>query len=148
MVFVFSVSVDNLDEVLEQTDLAAELVESTISEKLAKIVELIIIEAKSNLQNNRAIVSGDLMNSLKVFDEGKYTIEFGSDKDYAFWVEYGRGPVFPVNKKVLHWVDPETGKDVFARYSGPTTGIHFMESAMLKYMPMLGEFLKDMNPQE
>lgn len=148
MVFSFAISADNLDEVLEQTDLAIQLVEATIAEKLQKIVELIIIEAKSNLQNNRALVTGDLMNSLKVFEEGKYTIEFGSDKDYAYWVEYGRGPVFPVNKKVLHWIDPETGKDVFARYSGPTQGIHFMESAILKCMPLLGEFLRDMNPQE
>jgi hypothetical protein len=40
------------------------------------------------------------------------------DIPYARWVLEGRGPVKPVNKKVLHWVDAN-GKDVFAKSVGP-----------------------------
>jgi len=39
--------------------------------------------------------------------------------DYARWVIEGRGPVLPKEKKVLHWIDPDTGKDVFAKSAGP-----------------------------
>ena len=38
---------------------------------------------------------------------------------YARWVIEGRGPVRPKRKKVLHWIDPDTGKDVFRKSVGP-----------------------------
>ena len=41
----------------------------------------------------------------------------------------GRGPVRPVNAKVLHWVDAQ-GKDVFSRYSGPVAPRHIRENSM------------------
>jgi len=38
---------------------------------------------------------------------------------YARWVIEGRGPVRPVRAKMLHWIDPDTGKDVFRKCVGP-----------------------------
>jgi hypothetical protein len=39
---------------------------------------------------------------------------------YAKWVIDGRGEVRPTRAKALHWIDPVTGKDVFAKRSRPT----------------------------
>lgn len=49
---------------------------------------------------------------------------------YWNYVNDGRGPVRPINAKVLHWVDPKTGEDVFAMYAGPTAPQHIRENAL------------------
>ena len=38
---------------------------------------------------------------------------------YAKWVLEGRGPVRAKKGKALHWIDPDTGKEVFAKRVGP-----------------------------
>jgi hypothetical protein len=53
--------------------------------------------------------------------EGKY---------YFNWVNDGRGPVHPIHAKALHWIDPKTGKDVFAAYAGPSAPRHIREKAL------------------
>lgn len=49
-----------------------------------------------------------------------------------YWnlVNDGRGPVRPVHAKVLHWIDPVTGKDVFSMYSGPVAPRHIRENSI------------------
>jgi hypothetical protein len=56
-----------------------------------------------------------------------------SEDGTYYWtiVNNGRGPVRPVNAKVLHWIDPETGKDVFAMYSRGVPPVHMRENAIL-----------------
>jgi hypothetical protein len=49
---------------------------------------------------------------------------------YWTYVNDGRGPVYPKNAKVLHWIDPKTGNDVFARYAGPSAPRHIREKAL------------------
>lgn len=41
----------------------------------------------------------------------------GKAKPYAFWLEFGTAPhwIAPKDKKVLHWIDPETGEDRFSK---------------------------------
>lgn len=55
-----------------------------------------------------------------------------SESGVFYWniINDGRGPVRPVNAKVLHWIDPKTGKDVFSRYSGPVAPRHIRENSI------------------
>jgi hypothetical protein len=60
-----------------------------------------------------------------------YNLAKSSDGTY-YWniINNGRGPVRPVHAKVLHWIDPKTGKDVFSMYSGPVAPRHMRENSM------------------
>jgi hypothetical protein len=60
-----------------------------------------------------------------------YNLAHSSDGTY-YWnmVNNGRGPVRPVHAKVLHWIDPKTGKDVFSMYSGPVAPRHIRENSL------------------
>jgi hypothetical protein len=59
-----------------------------------------------------ALVEGGAIIAL-VYNDAR-----SDDGTYYFkFVDGGRGPVRPINAQALHWVDPQTGKDVFAQYS-------------------------------
>ena len=92
---------------------------------------MIVDEARSNLQNNTNINSGDLLASINIlFDDGE-SIYVGSDMPYAGHIEFGRGPVFPKDPTGwLHWIDKTTGKDVFAKKAGPTEPSPFLQPAV------------------
>jgi hypothetical protein len=62
----------------------------------------------------------------KIFNDAQ------SEEGLYYWdlVNNGRGPVRPINAKALHWVDPKTGKDVFAKYAGPSAPRHIRESSI------------------
>lgn len=123
----------SLDEVDKLTQQVIDNAGKAIAEQLVNLVENILAEARSNLQNNSSVVTGELVGSLKIFDVTENSIVFGSDKEYAAYVEYGRGPVEPVNKKVLHFkID---GKEVFTGYAGPAEPKPFLEPAVLRYLP-------------
>jgi len=97
------------------------------------LLEKIIADARSNLQNNGSVVRGQLLASIKILDRlGDLDAVVGSDLEYAYWVENGRGIVEPVNAKVLHWVDKVTGEDVFAMRSGPSEPMPFLEPAVIE----------------
>ena len=66
-------------------------------EILRETAELIIQEAKSNLQNNTNIDSGTLLASISIIEEGDNYISVGSMEPYAGYIEYGRGPVRPLD---------------------------------------------------
>lgn len=137
-----------LNEALKEGDMDVERLEQA-KEYLRNLGEAIVSEAKSNLQNNTSVVTGHLLSTIRVFDElssengDGITIVVGTDADYAEYIEYGRGPVRPVNAMALHWIDPETGKDVFAQYAGPTEPQPFMEPAVLKYTEMYPSVLAE-----
>lgn len=50
-----------------------------------------------------------------------------------YWslINNGRGPVRPIHAKALHWIDPTTGKDVFAKYAKGVPPRHMRESAII-----------------
>ena len=52
----------------------------------------------------------------------------GTNKWYAKFTEYGRGPVKPVRKKALWWPDIYGGKPV--PYAGPAPAQHWVEKAV------------------
>ena len=99
------------------------------------LCETIVAEARSNLQNNTNINTGDLLSSIRIIDEGDDYIIIGSDKEYAGYIEYGRGPVRPLKEGGwLHWIDKTTGKDVFAKFANAVEPSPFMEPAVVKHM--------------
>lgn len=122
-------SMDALEQL--KTDFS-EVLRAAFTNLLQEIVD----EAKGNLQTNSSIVSADLLNSVQVFEVGENAMGgmygiVGSELEYAVFVEYGRGPVRPVVARVLHWVDPETGEDVYSMYAGPTQPAPFLEPAVI-----------------
>ena len=105
--------------------------EQLAHDELLKIADKIVDQARSNLQDNTNIDSGTLLASIKVlFDDGT-SIFVGSDLPYAGHIEFGRGPVFPLDPDgYLHWIDKDTGKDVFAKSAGPTEPSPFLAPAV------------------
>lgn len=72
--------------------------------------------------------TGALAESIHVeqFDDGSWLVVVG--EDYGKPVEYGRGPVFPVDAEVLRFeID---GEVVFAAYSGPAEPQPFLRPAI------------------
>jgi hypothetical protein len=68
--------------------------------------------------------------SIKILEETPEMIILGSELHYAVYVEYGRGPVVPINAKFLHFVTKD-GKEVFTKYVGPAEPRPFLEPAVI-----------------
>lgn len=107
--------------------------DQTIEEILDNIDNEIIFEAKNNIQQNQNINTGSLLASIQVLekDTRKHEHTIGSDQPYAYYIEYGRGPVFASEGKTLHWIDKTTGKDVFAKSAKATEPQPFLEPAII-----------------
>ena len=112
-------------------------IEKGIDKKHADIIhtigETIVFEARSNLQNNTNINSGHLLSTIRILAEDESSIWVGTDADYAWYIEYGRGPVRPLKEDGwLHWIDKQTGKDVFAKFAKATDPMPFLEPAVVR----------------
>lgn len=108
-------------------------IDDDIEELFDQLDKDIIYEARSNLQNNGSINTGDLLASIKVqsVDKIKHVHEVGSDYPYALFVEYGRGPIRAQQGKTLHFVDKDTGEDVFVQSVGPAEARPFLAPAVI-----------------
>ena len=96
--------------------------------------ETIIAEARSNLQNNTNIDSGHLLSSITILYEDKSSIVIGTLEEYAWYIEYGRGVIKPKNPDGwLHWIDKQSGKDVFAKFAKATEPMPFLEPAVIQH---------------
>ena len=103
-----------------------------LSDAITKLGESIVAEARSNLQNNTNINSGMLLSSIRILEEGPNFVIVGTDSDYASYIEYGRGPVRPLKEDGwLHWIDKQSGKDVFAKFAKATEPMPFLEPAVI-----------------
>lgn len=101
-------------------------------EMLHNLGESIVAEARSNLQNNTNINSGNLLSSIMILEETDNYIIVGTREDYAGYIEYGRGPVRPLKEGGwLHWIDKSSGKDVFAKFANATEPMPFLEPAVI-----------------
>lgn len=118
------------DEARDFTEQERKNVDITLQEEFEKLLDTIVADARSNVQNNTSIVSGDLHASIQVFRVGELEGDVGTDLDYAEWVEYGRGPVVPVNAKFLHFFTKD-GKEIFTKFVGPAEPRPFMEPAVI-----------------
>lgn len=97
-----------------------------------KLGDFLLAYLRSEAQNEGLVVTGDYLSSFKIFEIGDGYIDIGNDSDHARIVEYGRGPVRPVNATVLAWTDPESGETVFSTYSGPVEPTHFIERTIIR----------------
>ena len=100
-------------------------------DSLLEIANAIVSEARSNLQNNTNIYSGELHTSIRILSETNDSVTVGTDKPYAVYIEYGRGSVKPINAEFLHWIDKASGKDVFAKFAKATEPMPFLEPAII-----------------
>src|SRR5262245_48455637 len=100
-----SAYVVGLDEALRASEDDPILFEESVKEDFHNLLESIVADARNNLQNNMSVVTGELLGSIKILYEQGYEGVVGTDSEYAHFVEFGRGPVRPVNAKVLHWKD-------------------------------------------
>jgi hypothetical protein len=132
-----SLSIDGSDaqEAADELDALTDEISDAIKDEFAALLEAVVDEARSNVQNNTSIITGDLHASIQVFEAGRtptgYYGVVGTELEYAVFVEYGRGAVRPVIAKVLHWIDPDTGKDVYSMYSAPSEPQPFFEPAII-----------------
>lgn len=123
--------IDNI-EVAEEYMHAAEIAtDEVIQEELERLLAEVVAEARSNLQNNRSVVSADLNASIQILDINHHEGTVGTELYYAIYIEIGRGWVLPVTAKALHWINPDTGLDVFSLSSAPTEPKPFFYPAVI-----------------
>jgi len=97
---------------------------------LDQLANEIISEARSNLQNDTHVYTGELNASIKVLDKGSHYVIVGSELPYAGYIEYGRGPVRPINAEYLHYFTKD-GKEIFSKFSKATEPSPFLEPAVI-----------------
>lgn len=104
---------------------------------LQEAADKVVNVARNNLQNNTNISRGDLLSDIRVLEISKdgSEVTVGTTLFYSVYIEYGRGPVRPLKPGgVLHWVDKDTGEDVFAKFARETEPSPFMEPAVIEVM--------------
>ena len=77
--------------------------------------EFLVFKLKDAIQNEQHVVTGELLGSIRVIEAGDHFVVVGSDKLQARILEHGRIEIR--SDKVLHWVDPDSGEDVFSHVS-------------------------------
>lgn len=88
-----------------------------------------------------SIVSGDLYNSITITGGGD-TRDIGTDLFYAEYVNDGRGPIKPVNKKALHFVT-KSGEEVFAKIVGPSQARPYIEDSNEELSTVIDELVTE-----
>ena len=114
---------------------------------LHNIAEAIVSEARSNLQNNTSVYSGDLNASINIIEETNEYVTVGTPLFYAIYVEYGRGPVNPVTAKVLHFFTKD-GKEVFTTHSAASEPRPFLEPAVISQQNKLPRLYAENTDEE
>jgi len=122
-----------------------------IPKRIRNIVTPRFMEVSTEFLQSRMLTympvkTGEMMNSLTTRRWGNqygYFAEVGPTATYTPYVVMGTLPhdIYPVNARVLHWVDPSTGMDVFAgkaRHPG-TKPNPFVSKARADYQEELDE---------
>jgi hypothetical protein len=122
-------------------DVTEQTVDEIRTSLIIEIANAYVDAVRNEIQNSGSIISGILYASTRILESGDGYVVAGSDAPHAIFWEYGHGPIVPVNAKVLHWVDPSTGKDVFAMYVGPVAGSGVFESAAVQLEKMVGDLI-------
>lgn len=114
------------------------LTKTSINQILAGVGNEFIIE----IQLRAPRKTGDYANSWD-YILTPYTIRIFTKQGFlAKILEYGRGEVVPIKKKVLHWVD-DSGNDVFSMYSGPTQAQPHIRPTILVISSKIGTISKN-----
>lgn len=102
------------------------------------------VSVSRGLKLNAGDVQGGLRASITFEQSGPLSGRVGSPVRHAMMREFG-GVILPVRKKLLSWIDPVTGKRVFAKRvvqkpGGPRQGYKpWLRPAGEKF----GEFMED-----
>lgn len=73
------------------------------------LVEKLVEEGTEIMKGEVPVKTGELRNSIHNERTGATTWFIGSTNDHAYYVENGRGPVFPKVKKALWWNELSVG---------------------------------------
>ncbi len=90
--------------------------------------------------------TGRLRNSIfKRMVQGKLAGQVGTNLNYGLWLEYGTKAtvILPVKRKVLSWIDPTTGKRVYARrvMRGAIKGRSFLRRTLWAERPKIASIM-------
>ena len=86
------------------------------------LAEKLVEEGTEIMKGEVPVKTGELRNSIHNERTGATTWFIGSTNDHAYYVENGRGPVYPVVKKALYW--PELSHPV--KRAGPAKANDFV----------------------
>ena len=92
---------------------------------------------------NGNIASGALINNIKTrkIDDFEYLIGPNIAHFYPLCIEFGRGDVYPINFKYLHYFTL-SGVEVFSKHSKPSRPYPFVEPAFEKTVQEAEEIMK------
>lgn len=99
----------------------------TISEAISKldnIIHELPTKGVEFMREKAPSRTGALRESIRGDDFGAYKVWIGTSLPYAKYVQYGRGWVRPVHKKVLRWMDGDDS--VFSMYARPVPPNDFL----------------------
>jgi hypothetical protein len=139
--------------VILKTDHKAVLANTSLAHRRA--VDEVVGLAKRNapvgvsrgLKLNAGSVQGGLRGSITADHFGPLSSRVGSPMRYAMMREYG-GVILPVRRKLLSWIDPTTGRRIFAkrvvqRPGGPRQGYKpWLRPAGDRYPEFMDDHLK------
>ena len=104
------------------------------------------------IRMNQSVKTGMMLNSTEITEDGMGTVHIGNTASsvdgfpYPLSIEYGRGPVYPVDKKVLRWFG-DNGEPIFRKSAGPAKAKPFVEPSQENTLEdvdkIVDEFMKN-----
>lgn len=132
MTFKINIQLRNMAAVDQMLHGVFSRVQGLKDKVLLNIANEYVNEVRSEIQNRPSVITGILLNSTRILEVGDGYVVAGSDAPHAVFWEYGRGPIIAGPGKVLHWIDPSSGKDIFVKYVGPAEGAMVFDAAAIR----------------
>jgi hypothetical protein len=134
-------NVEGMKEAAEQLHgMALEI--DNMQDAFEELGNQIVADINDNIQTGGHIVTGDILQHSKIFELTPDHVDVGNDAEYIEYLEEGRGPIVPINAKVLHWTSKD-GDDVFSTYAGPTEPTFVVENAVLKNAERFNDLVEE-----
>jgi hypothetical protein len=125
---VFEVQIKGIDQLVKSLNNAPSISEPILQRAIDASQAVL---AKNTLKDDPVPWrTGNLLHSFR-FESGRLQARWFPTANYASFVEYGRGFVYPQKGKVLAWTD-QSGQTVFARYARPSKPRPFMGQILAK----------------
>lgn len=136
----FDVEFQGLTELVNRFGLASPQVKFELARAVTNVSKQGVTIAVATLTARRKpFDTGELAGSIKVLpvivSGGTIKGGYGTKLFYAYFVERGRGWVFPIRAKMLSWIDRSTGQRVFAKSARPAAARPFLEPSSRQLIP-------------
>ena len=120
---MFSIS-NNIKKVAKDVQTTAKKVDKGVKSGVTEVGKYVVQQEKALLTPHKK--SGKLYRSIKAVPTGPYSTSVGPFMDhfYPICVEKGRGDVYPVKAKALHYT--VKGKEIFSKHSKPAKAEPFV----------------------